>query len=146
VVVGYKVDTDNHRILQEMLAEANGFTEGTTQDFPDKIVNRELVVDTGATVVCRRKGLIQEIGLTVEQRAPSHLQTPAAHNDARASNGAVQQKLVLLHTINHIFSKISLSLFNLTGITLPYLLMVIKSFPLMLTWTKTCTVNDGYAN
>ena len=52
MVVGYKVDTDNHRILQEMLADANGVTEGTTQRLPDKVVNRESVADTGATVVC----------------------------------------------------------------------------------------------
>ena len=45
VVVRYKVDTDNHRILQEMLDNANGVTEGTTQRLPDKVVNRESVAD-----------------------------------------------------------------------------------------------------
>ena len=63
MVVRYKVDTVNHRILQEMLADANGVTEGTTQRLPDKVVNRESVADTGATVVCSGN----EIGLTFEQ-------------------------------------------------------------------------------
>ena len=69
MVVGYKVDTDNHRILQEMLADANGVTEGTTQRLPDKVLNREVVADTGATVVCGGN----EIGLTFEQLLPTNL-------------------------------------------------------------------------
>ena len=49
VVVGYMVDKDNHRILQEMLDNANGVSEGMTQRLPDRVVNRESVADTGAT-------------------------------------------------------------------------------------------------
>ena len=49
VEVGYTVDRDNHRILQEMLDNANGVSEGMTQRLPDRVVNRESVADTGAT-------------------------------------------------------------------------------------------------
>ena len=56
VVVGYTVDTDNRRILQEMLNDANRVSEGMTQRLPDRVVNRESVADTGATVVCGARG------------------------------------------------------------------------------------------
>ena len=62
VVVGSKVDTDNHRILQEMLADANGVTEGTTQRLPDKDVNRYSWRTQGLPWSAEGKGLMQEIG------------------------------------------------------------------------------------
>jgi hypothetical protein len=51
VVVGYHVDADKHRILQEMLNNADGLTEGMVQRLPTKVVDRESAADTGATVV-----------------------------------------------------------------------------------------------
>ena len=73
VVVGYTVDTDNRRILQEMLNDANRVSEGMTQRLPNKVVNRESVADAGATVVSGGKGLMQEMGLMLEQLLPTNL-------------------------------------------------------------------------
>ena len=73
MVVDYKVDTDNHRILQEMLADANGVTEGTTQRLPDKVVNRYSWRTQGLPWSAEGKGLMQEIGLTLEQLLPTNL-------------------------------------------------------------------------
>ena len=79
------MDTDIHRILQEMLADANGVTEGTTQRLPDKVLNREVVADTGATVVCGGN----EIGLTLEQLLPTNLTLFTADKNILIVLGAV---------------------------------------------------------
>jgi hypothetical protein len=66
MVVGYKVDHDNHRTLKEMLNNANGVSEGMVQALPTTAVDKESVADTGAAVVCGGTGLMQEMGLKLE--------------------------------------------------------------------------------
>jgi hypothetical protein len=58
-VVGYEVDHDKHRTLREMLNTDNGVSELIVQVLPTTVVDRELVADTGATVVCGGTGLMQ---------------------------------------------------------------------------------------
>jgi hypothetical protein len=73
MVVGYKVDHDNHRKLQEMLNNANMVSEGMVQTLATTAVDKESVADTGATVVFRETGLMQEMGLKLEQLLPTNL-------------------------------------------------------------------------
>ena len=70
---GYKVDHDNHRTLQEMLNNANGVSEA----------------DTGATVVCGGTGLMQEMGLKLEQLLPTNLTLFTADKKSLTVLGAV---------------------------------------------------------
>ena len=70
---GYKVDHDNHRTLQEMLDNANGVSEA----------------DTGATVVCGGTGLMQEMGLKLEQLLPTNLTLFTADKKSLTVLGAV---------------------------------------------------------
>ena len=73
MTVGYQVDTDNHRILQGMLEKVDVVTETRIHCLPKKVVNRESVVDTWATVVCWGKQLMQDIMIKMEQLLPTNL-------------------------------------------------------------------------
>ena len=67
MVVGNQVDVDNHRTLLEMLNNADGVPEGMLLRLPNKVVDREAMADTGATVVCGGTGLMPDMGLKLEQ-------------------------------------------------------------------------------
>ena len=73
VTGGYQVGADNQGILQGMLDKADGVVETMVQSFPNKVVNRESVADTGATVVCGGKELMQDMGIKLEQLLPTIL-------------------------------------------------------------------------
>ena len=88
VTVGYQVDADNHRILKGMLDKANGL-ETMIQSLPNEVVNRESVADTGATVVCGGKQLMQDIGIKMEQLLPTNITLFTEDKKSRCVLGAV---------------------------------------------------------
>ena len=77
------------RVLKQMLNNANGVSVGMAQGLPDKVVDRESVADTGASVVCGGKRLMQEMGLTLVQLLPSNLTLFTADKQSLSVLGAV---------------------------------------------------------